>query len=315
MKTMKNRLSVTLLIALLALVQLYAREQRRATPVNNAATATQAVNETKNDTARIYAAKRAAAGVTFVNDNGFTVYVDSISGEEWIDSTSVRKVPKMEFPLFHSLSVGLNLWDPLMRAFGQHYGVADAQAQLWLHNRYAPTVEVGLGQASDTPSGMNFTYRSPVSVYFRIGADYNFLFNSNPDYMVFAGVRYGFSPFSYSVDNISLDSPYWDETAKFNIPSQHATAGWFEVGFGLRVKLWGPVSAGWSFKYRSILHESKAKYGEPWYIPGFGARGSSVSGTFSVVYTIPLQHLNKPKADAVSISESLSASPETSPEE
>lgn len=283
---------------MIALVTASGRERRRISPVQTQAAQTQAINETANDTSRINAKIRAAAGMTYVNDNGFTVYVDTITGEEWIDSTAITRLPKMEYPLLHSLSVGLNIWDPAMRALGQHYGLADAWVELSLYNRFKPIFEMGLGTAKHTPSGMNFTYHSPTSVYFRLGANYNFFYNSDPDYSLFAGVRYGFSPFSFSLSDVTVNSPYWGETAKFDIPSQNVTAGWFELTLGLRVKLWGPISAGWSFRYKSIIHESKTSYGKPWYIPGYGTR-NSIGGSFSIVYTIPLEHLNKPKATDV----------------
>lgn len=300
---MKFPVIILMLTVLLSTV-LPAAARRRMTPIDTPATTTvQAVNETASDTARINA-KRRANSVSYVNDNGITVFVDTISGEEWLmDSTVIGRVPKMEFPLFHAISVGVNIWDPLLRAFGQDYGIADVWAELSLHNRYKPIIEIGLGTADYSPEGMNYTYRSPLSVYFRIGANYNFLFNSNPDYSVFAGLRYGVSSFNYSVDNVTLNSPYWGETAHFNIPRQHASAGWGEITAGVRVKLLGPVSAGWTVKYQALLHQSKPKYGEPWYIPGYGSRGSNFSGSFSIIYTFGLSHLNKPKADSVIESE------------
>lgn len=296
---MKSRIVISALLLVLSLsVALPASARRRMTPITTKATMTQSVNETANDTARINA-KRRASSVSYVDDKGKTIYVDTITGQEWTDSTVISRVPKMEYPLFHALSVGVNVWDPVMRAFGQKYGIADAWVELSLHNRYKPIVEVGLGTANSTPSGQNYTYRSPMSVYFRIGANYNFLFNSNPDYSVFVGLRYGLTHFTYSIDNVTLDSPYWDETAHFNVPSQGSTVGWGEVVAGLRVKIWGPISAGWTVKYQSILHESKAHYGKPWYIPGFGSRNSPVSGSFSIIYTFGLQHLNKRADDDV----------------
>lgn len=301
---MKMRLFIAALLATLSLlVALEAESRRRMTPVNTQATTTQAINETANDTARINA-KRRANSISYLDDRGHTVFVDTITGEEWMDSTVINRVPKMEYPLFDALTVGVNVWDPLMRAFGQHYGLADAWVELSLHNRYKPIVEVGLGAARHKPAGATYTYRSPMSVFFRLGANYNFLYNSNPDYSFFAGLRYGFAPFSFSVDGVTLDSPYWQETAHFNVPSQNVTAGWIEVVAGLRVKLWGPISAGWTFKYQSILHQSKTRYGEPWYIPGFGSRNGHVTGSFSLTYTFGLSHLNKPApADVVNISE------------
>ena len=139
-----------------------------------------------------------------------------------------------------------------------------------------------------------------MSVYFKIGADYNFLYNSNPDYQWFVGLRYGFAPFSWAVDDITLDSGYWGETTRFGIPSQNATAGWAEFHVGLRVKLFGGISAGWFVKFHSLLHESHNVHGEPWYIPGFGTRGQAITGSFSISYTLPL---NKRKSDAVVESE------------
>lgn len=288
------------IIALLAVLSLWGQDRkRRMTPINTPATETQAVNETATDTARINA-KRRAQSVPYTDDRGKVIFVDTVTGEEWTDSTALRNiVPKMEQPLFHAASIGVNIWDPVMRIFGQDYGIASAWAELSLHNRYKPFVEVGLGSASHEGPNNNYRYRSPMSVFFKIGASYNFLFNSNPDYQLYAGVRFGFSPFSYAVDDVVLNSEYWGETSRFDIPSQNATASWFEIGLGLRVKIWGPISASWEFKYHSLSHCSKGQYGEPWYIPGYGTRGSSITGSFSISYTIPLSHLNKKAEEAV----------------
>lgn len=295
---MKRYSVILVLTALILSIATPAMGRRRMNPVNTAAAMTQSVNETANDTARINA-KRRANSISYVNDKGKTIFVDTITGEEWIDSTAVKRVPPMEFPLWDGISVGVNIWDPVMRLFGQKYGLADAWVELSLHNRYKPIVEVGLGMAKYTPDNDSYTYRSPVSPYFRIGANYNFLYNSNPDYQVFAGLRYGFSSFSYSVDNVILNDTYWDEQSRFNIPSQRSTAGWLEVTGGLRVKLVGPLYAGWTVKYQTMLHQSKAQYGKPYYIPGFGSTGTSLSGSFSIIYTFGLRHLNKNKASDV----------------
>lgn len=297
---MKAKLFILCVLALTVASSVVAvNPRRRVTPVTTGATTTQSVNETASDTSRINA-KRRQNSISYVDDRGRTMYVDTITGTEWTDSTLISVVPKMEYPLWHALTVGVNLWDPLMRAFGQKFGGADAWVELSLHNRYKPVFEFGIGTAKNTPSGMNFTYTSPASVYFRIGANYNFLFNSNPDYSVYAGVRYGFAPFSYSVTDVTLNDSYWGETSKFNIPSQHVTASWGEVIFGIRVKIKGPVSAGWSVKYHSILHESKNPYGKPWYIPGYGSRNGAITASFSISYTFGLERMNKiPAADVI----------------
>lgn len=268
--------------------------QRRATPVNTAATATQSRNELAGDTARINAQRRAQS-TSYVNDKGMLVWVDTITGDKWVDSLAkVGGIPRMQYPLLHSVSVSVDIWDGAMRLFGQDYGLTGFAAELNMHNRYIPVVEAGLGMARHRPSGMGYTYRSAPAPYFRIGANYNFLYNSNPDYMLTGGLRYGFSTFSWEVTDIEVNSPYWQETAVTNIPSQHSTAGWLEICFGLRVKLWKGISAGWTLKYHSLLHRSHTPYGEAWYIPGYGSRNGALTGAFHITYTIPLRRKEAP---------------------
>lgn len=171
---LRSRLSVVLLLALVAgIMALQAEEpqpdgsaapRRRISPVNNAATTTQHINELAGDTAVINAARRARS-IHYHDDNGRTVYVDTITGDEWIDSAAVIPVVKMKYPLLQSASIGVDIWDPVMRIFGQKYGLIGFQAQVNLHNRYLPAFEIGLGQAKNTPAGMNFSYTSPVSVW------------------------------------------------------------------------------------------------------------------------------------------------------
>ncbi len=259
--------------------------QRRINPVETPATTTRPVNELANDTARINARIRASMA-HYHDENGNIIYIDTVTGREWRDSTAMLKKIPMKYPLLTAVSVGVDIWNPVMRAFKQHYGLIDFSAKVNLHNRYQPVFETGLGMAKNTPADNNFTYKSPLSVYFRLGCDYNFLYNSSPDYQFTLGMRYGFSPFSYSITDITINSDYWGETARPEIPAQHATVGWWELAIGLRVNLWGPISAGWTLRYHQLLHESKAEYGKPWYIPGYGSRQGAITGSFTIYYTL-----------------------------
>lgn len=270
--------------------------QRKVTPVNTAATATQPINENKNDTARINARLRASM-VQYHDDNGNIIYVDTVTGKEWRDTLALPAREPMKYPRLYRMSIGVNIWDPVMRAFGQKYGLISFSGTLDIHNRYLPTFEIGLGQTKNTPDGNNFTYRSPMSVYFKIGGGYNFMYNGNPDYQMFASIRYGFAPFSFSIDDITVSSPEWGDSQHSTIPSQHATAGWLELGLGLKVKIWGPVYAGWRVFFHNIIHESACDYGKPWYIPGYGTRKGSLTGSFSIFYTIPFKHKKAENAE------------------
>lgn len=229
------------------------------------------------------------------DEQGNIILVDTVTGMEYADTLDI-KLPAMRYPLLHSLTAGVNIWDGAMRAFGQKYGIGDAFVSVGLHNRYFPTFEAGLGKADDTPSGMNFTFRSPLAPYFKIGADYNFFYNSNPAYRLMAGVRYGITRFSSTVDGVTSGSGYWPTPPPAAFPSQSVTAGYLEVMLSLRVKIAGPFCMGWSFKYHAMLHESATPYGPPMIVPGFGKRGSPVTGAFSLLYDFTL---NKPATHTV----------------
>lgn len=290
-----RRLPQIIMLMALAVASAMLMAQRRITPVTPPPVAGRET-QSPTDTAEAFDPSRL---VQFHDASGNVVLVDTVTGMEVRDTTAVTgdSLPKMEYPLWHAVSVGVDLWDPVMRAFGQHYGLVGFSAGVNLHNRYRPMVEVGLGDASYTPEEGNFTYKGKMAPYFKIGMDYNFLYNSNPDYEMFAGVRFGFSPFSYEITDVTVNAPYWGETGGFDIPSQSVTASYFEFLVGIKVKVWRGISLGWTLKYHSVMNDGKPSYGKPWYIPGFGTRGSTWAGGFSIYYTIPLNKRRRPAVE------------------
>ncbi|MDE6809919.1 MAG: hypothetical protein K2J42_07530 [Muribaculaceae bacterium] len=283
---------IMLVITVMASLDGVAQNKRRITPVRNQSTVTQSRNEVKRDTLD-------KSSLVHMHDaNGNVIYIDTITGKEVVDSTMMPVVPKMIYPLLHSATVGVDIWSPLMRALGTDYGLIGFSAQVNLHNRYIPTVELGLGNANYKPDDNNYVYKSPMSIYFKIGADYNLFYNSNPDYMFFAGVRYGFSPFKWQVTDVRPSDGYWGEQSAVDFPSESSLTGYMELLAGVKVKIYGNISMGWTFRYHHILHQSNKLHGEPWYIPGYGSRGSSIAASFSVYYTLPLDKYNKKRVTA-----------------
>lgn len=287
----RRRVAMLLLLLVALLLPAGVSAQRRVNPVKSASKEIQGKNENRLPTDSI----NLAAVARRTDANGNTIYVDTITGLQVPDSIANlpgnllgRQVPKMIQPLWHSVTVGVSIWDPVMRLLGQPYGVAEVSGALNLHNRYIPVAEFGLGQTNYTPSGNNYTYRVPLTPYFRVGVDYNFLYNSNPDYLVMAGARLGWSRFSYQLRDVSVSSDYWGEHSTFNFPSQTASATYLQLCFGLKVKIVGPLSMGWTARFQSLLHQSRAPMGEPWYIPGFGTKAAPLTGSFSIYYTLPL---------------------------
>ncbi len=238
-------------------------------------------------------APRPASVVEQRDMEGRVVLVDTISGREYRDTILVV-APKLVYPRFQAVTVGLNVWDLAARAFGQSHGLASIWAELSLHNWIKPFVEVGVGSADYTPKDESYHYKSSLAPFFKLGVNYNFLYNSDPRYSVYVGLRYGLTNFSYKVSNVTLESGYWDESLTLNVPAQRLTAGYAEALFGLRVQILSNISLGWEVKWHQILHESSLKNGKPWYIPGYGTRSVGFGASFSVSYTIPLSKTSAP---------------------
>lgn len=188
-----NRLLAFLAALMFAAVIMPLSAQRRVTPVTP-----REPGSTPQITTNLKQQVDSSRLVTTIDAHGNTVMVDTVTGLEFVDSTLLKAPPKMEYPLLHEVIAGVNVWDPIMRALGQKYGLGDVWAELSMHNRYFPFFAVGLGTINETPVDKNFTFKSPVAPYFKIGGSYNFFYNSNPDYRLQMGLRYGFTTYKWS---------------------------------------------------------------------------------------------------------------------
>ena len=205
---------------------------------------------------------------------------------------SLRRVYK-RYPLLTDLSIGVNLVEPLFMAFGQSYASADVNATLNMWNRLQPTVELGLGWAKNSPDGMNFTYHGKPSPYFKLGANYNFLFKSSPDYQALIGIRLGYSTFGYDVTDVNYYGGYWQEGITYQLKGEHSHALWGEAGIGLKVKLFDRLSMGWMIRFHGIFDYGKNAHSKPWFIPGYGPRSSSLGLSLGLSYTLPFNRASQ----------------------
>ena len=206
---------------------------------------------------------------------------------------SLRRVYK-RYPRLTDIAYGINFIEPLFKAFGQSYASADVNATLNMWNRFQSTVELGMGWAKSTPDGMNFTYRGKPSPYVKVGANYNFMFKNSPDYQALIGIRLGYSTFGYDIKDVNYSNSYWQESIGYDITGERSHALWGEAGVGLKVKISGPWSLGWMIRYHGIFNYGKSDHSKPWFIPGYGPRGSSLGLSLTLQYTLPLYHENTP---------------------
>ena len=201
------------------------------------------------------------------------------------------------YPKLTEFSLGLGFGDALMMAFGQKYASFDFSATLNMWNRFQPVLVVGLGRAKNMPDDMNFTYVGKLSPFFKIGANYNFLYKNEPQYQLYAGVRLGYSTFKYDVDDVSVSNPYWGELETYYLRGLSSNALWGEFLAGLKVGLFSNFSLGWEVKFHGIFKEKKSDSGKPWFIPGYGTRNGNWAFGISLYYTIPLSRDRWPVKD------------------
>lgn len=199
--------------------------------------------------------------------------------------TVTQMKPGPAYPLYNGVDVGLNFGDLIFMLAGQRHYSYDLHASVSLHNWFFPTVEAGVGFANSSPEGSNYRYKGLPSMYFKLGINYNFLYKSNPDYMVYLGLRAGYSNFRYELRDVEISADYWSETSRFDIMNQKAYSLFGEAVAGLKVKIVGNFSLGWSLRYKFKFKTTQGSHSVPWFIPGYGT--SPAGMTLSAIWTIP----------------------------
>ena len=206
-------------IAVLLLTLVVAVAQRKVTPVAS-------TDELKPVTKEELKEIRRQEKLKFLRTDSLTL--DSLRRD------SIERASKRVYrPTLMGVTLGVNFWGPLMRALGQDYGDGDVWAAVNIRNRYIPVVEVGFGQADCSPEDGNFTYKSKLALYGKIGMNYNFLYAKDPKYQLYAGVRFAASKFNYDVTGITVDNGYWGkDPSTFDLRGQSSSAFWGEAVVG-----------------------------------------------------------------------------------
>ena len=194
--------------------------------------------------------------------------------------TASKVRPSSPYPLFNGVTVGVNFADAIMSAIGQKHSSYDVSAMVSLHNWFFPVVEAGIGWGRYTDTNDLFKVKAYPSMYAKVGINYNFLYKSNPDYMVYIGLRFGVAQCRWDKTDIRSaatddadesdsddgdDSPIKYDPDELN---QRCTSIFGEVLAGLKVKIAGPFSLGWNVRYRIGKHNSGGM--APWFVPGYG---------------------------------------------
>ena len=279
---MSRRFIAILMLVMMAtgmLVHAQSTDRRHITPVKPETNTTKRPPKgTKEDVIKLYMSGDTAQAMADIRK-------DSLS----------RIYP--HYPMLTQATFGFQFGDAIMMMFGQKYGSFGVSGTLNMWNRIQPEAELGFGWAKNTPDDMNFTYKGKLAPYIKLGANYNFMFKSDPKYQAHVGFRVGFSTFKYDITDITYSEKYWGDAQQFEIKNQSSYALWGEVVAGLRVQVWREISVGWDLRYHGIFTYKKNAQSTPWFIPGYGVKDKSLTFTMSVYYTLPLSLDKWPKKE------------------
>lgn len=205
-----------------------------------------------------------------------------------------------QYPLYNGVSVGLDLWGIGSKLIGGDNLSMEVAFDVNLKNRFFPTVELGYAKAhTEGDLGILYDTRAP---YFRIGADYNALYKKKHGNMLLVGLRYAMTSYSYDIEAIGIQDPIyggdfgnpnlidniWGGSIPYNYSGMKGSMHWLEICLGLRAQIWKDLYMGWALRVKYRLTESTGKYGDPWYVPGFGKYGSNTIGvTYTITYKLP----------------------------
>lgn len=210
-----------------------------------------------------------------------------------------KTLPEVTYPLMNGIDVGVDVLGPVLKVFGSDFMSAEAMVDVNLYNRYFPTVEVGFG-GGKAINDYDVSIKSSAP-YFRMGIDYNTFWKKAHGNLLLVGLRYGFSTGKYDVVVPDMTNPeytdgatqtnltdhIWGDTSNYVHEGMSHTMHWVEFTLGLRANVAKRIKMGLMLRIKYKLKASVDKYGDPYYIPGFGRYDSNNTGiTYSIIYQL-----------------------------
>lgn len=210
-----------------------------------------------------------------------------------LDRQEKRRIKRLEEMTFlqriksyKGMQVSFDLVGPANYYYGYSWLRTEAQLKFNLNDQYFPVIALGYAKCDDTTDDIKYKTAAP---YLRIGMDYNVRWKNQNDNHLFFGFRYGFSTFDYDVSSPDIEDGIWGGTNEVNYQSESASAHWLELLVGIQTKIWGPILAGWDFRYMVSINVKENEYTKPYYIPGYGENnGPSFMFTYRIIYKLPL---------------------------
>ena len=203
---------------------------------------------------------------------------------------------KYRYRLFNGLNVSVDILDPVLHAFAFEHASYEAQIMADLHHRFFPMASFGMGIADETSdnglefgtgSKQEFTFKSDLAPFGKVGFAYNFDYNSTrPQDYYLAFLRYGIAYNKADITNLYYADELWGAMGPIYISDQEYTTQWVEVGGIIKVQIVKHISLGWDLYLKVKVSQSGTHYGKPYFVPGYGTNKSFLGFSFRLYYDI-----------------------------
>ncbi|KAF2331714.1 DUF6048 family protein [Flavobacterium ginsenosidimutans] len=227
---------------------------------------------------------------TTVTKKPKTETVKSETAKPAIQETQKDSVVKTDR---YGLRVGVDLYKLTRGLYDKDYKGVEFVGDWRLTKTYYLAAE--LGYEDKTTEDDRLTSSASGS-YVKAGFDYNFYQNwLDMENLITIGMRGGFSTFNQELHSYKIynPNPYWGELPAITTNQKYSglTAGWLEVGLGLKAQVVKNVFVGFGVQLKLLVMNNEPNNFENLYIPGFNRTydGSfGVGFNYTVSYFIPI---------------------------
>jgi hypothetical protein len=143
------------------------------------------------------------------------------------------------------------------------------------------------GWASSTQQPQTFQYQH-TALFLRLGMQKNLL---KGDDAFFVGGRYCISQQQYRYPDITLFDPFWGNYTDPGTESRNFLFQWIEGNVGVKSRLWGRLTAGFTIRARFKMSSTAPSDPAPLEVLAFGKtdKGFQVGMSYTLYYLIPFR--------------------------
>ncbi|MFD0962857.1 DUF6048 family protein [Pseudofulvibacter geojedonensis] len=202
------------------------------------------------------------------------------SQEKAIDSSSKKHR--------YGLRVGTDISKLIKTAIRSNYTAFEINADYKFAKKYYIAGEIGYENHLINETQINLNTKGS---YIKFGVDYNAYQNwLNMENAIYAGLRYGFSSFSQTLNSYSIynTDDYWNENNLINTPESFngISSHWIEFIFGIKTEVLNNVYLGVNVQLKRNISNNSAENFDNLYIPGFGKTYETSKWGVGFGYTI-----------------------------